>query len=323
MRVGAQERVLRDWFGQKRPIPKLKDTPKYPVITAVMVLATGVSIAWWAHADISLLFEDAQIRRGELWRLLTSIFPHANIWHLAFNLYWLWVFGTLIESVYGHAKTAAILLLFSVVSNSFEFALWRGGVGLSGAVYGLFGMLWMLSKRDDRFRDAVSKNMVFVFLLWFLYCIEITLKTLYPIGNIAHGAGLLIGMLVGALSGPALQKALKPTVAAVVICGLIAATVARPLINHTRYAGNEEENWGLDALKANNNQEAVRWLRDAVLYQPSKADYSFNLGVAYFRTGDKTRSDFFFQQAHESDPDKYQVDGKRVTKPESARGWIE
>ena len=112
--------------------PKWNEIPKYPVIAGIGALAVGVTIAWWAKVDISSLFESAEIRRGQLWRLVTSIFPHLDILHLAFNLYWLWALGTVVERVYGHAKTALLLLLFAVGSYSLDFAFAQGGVGLSG-----------------------------------------------------------------------------------------------------------------------------------------------------------------------------------------------
>jgi len=33
------------------------------------------------------------IWRGAYWALLTSAFVHVKFWHLAFNVYWLWVLG--------------------------------------------------------------------------------------------------------------------------------------------------------------------------------------------------------------------------------------
>ncbi len=51
-----------------RPAPKWTEFPRYPIITGTALLATGVTIAWWSKVDISPLFENALIRRGELWR---------------------------------------------------------------------------------------------------------------------------------------------------------------------------------------------------------------------------------------------------------------
>jgi hypothetical protein len=43
--------------------------------------------------------------------------------------YWLWILGTRIEEVYGHAKTAMLIALLAVGSRSLDFAFDRGGVG--------------------------------------------------------------------------------------------------------------------------------------------------------------------------------------------------
>jgi len=132
--------VAAEYRTTVRLAPKWTELPKYPVTAGTVLLAIGVTIAWWSKVDISPLFETAMIRRGEIWRLFTSAFPHTGILHLAFNVYWIWVFGTLAEEVYGHLKTAALLALFAFGSGSFEFALAAGGVGLSGVGYGLFGL---------------------------------------------------------------------------------------------------------------------------------------------------------------------------------------
>jgi membrane associated rhomboid family serine protease len=79
-----------------RPAPKLTEISHYPVVAGTALLAVGVTVAWWAKVDISPLFETAIMRRGELWRLVTSILPHGGILHLVFNVYGLWVFGTLV-----------------------------------------------------------------------------------------------------------------------------------------------------------------------------------------------------------------------------------
>src|ERR1700731_4846646 len=99
-----------------RRSPSFTELPRYPVTAGTAMLAIGITIAWWAKMDFSSLFESAMIRRGELWRLVTCIFPDLNIWHLAFNVYWLWVLGTLIEQVYGHLRTVALILLFAIGS---------------------------------------------------------------------------------------------------------------------------------------------------------------------------------------------------------------
>jgi membrane associated rhomboid family serine protease len=85
----SSERRALEWFKRKRPPPKWRELPRYPVIGSVMAMSVGVTIAWWSGLNIGYLLETPGISHGELWRLLTSSFPHVDILHLGFNLYWL------------------------------------------------------------------------------------------------------------------------------------------------------------------------------------------------------------------------------------------
>jgi membrane associated rhomboid family serine protease/tetratricopeptide (TPR) repeat protein len=269
-----------------RPPPSLKESARYPVVAGTALLAIGVTLAWWAKIDVSPLFESAMIRRGELWRLVTSIFPHAGILHLAFNIYWLWVFGTLVEEIFGHLKTAALILLFAVGSGAWEFALASGGVGLSGVGYGLFGLIWMLSRHDERFKDAIDARTVQLFVGWFFFCIVATVTNTMPVANIAHGTGAVLGILAGlAITLPDNHGPITAGLCAVLFLGLWGATLGRPRINLSGKAGYEEAKWGYDALIAKRNREAIRWFRDAVIYQPKMAEYWNDLGISYQQSG--------------------------------------
>src|SRR5215472_11131092 len=170
-------------------VPRWKEIPNYPVIFGVGLLAAGVTIAWWLGANISPLFENAEIRRGQLWRLVTSVLPHLDILHLAFNLYWLWVLGTTIERVYGHLRTALLILLFAIGSSSFDFAFAQGGVGLSGVGYGLFGLLYVLSQHDERFKESLDRRTVNLFIGWLFICTLATVTHVFKVANVAHAAG--------------------------------------------------------------------------------------------------------------------------------------
>src|SRR5689334_4818044 len=75
----CDDRIFRNFS------PIWTEIPKYPVIAGVATLAVGITIAWWAKVDISPLFDTAEIRRGQLWRLFTAIFPHLDILHLVFK----------------------------------------------------------------------------------------------------------------------------------------------------------------------------------------------------------------------------------------------
>jgi membrane associated rhomboid family serine protease len=285
--------------------PKWTDFPKYPVVAGMAVLAVAVTIAWWAKVDVSVLFETADIRRGQLWRLFTSIFIHLNIFHLLFNIWWIWIFGTRVEHVFGHLKTALIVLLLALGSGSLDFAFSHGGVGLSGIGYGFFGLLWVLSKKDQRFRDALEPRTVTLFVGWFFFCIFTTVTGIYPVANVAHGAGALLGALLGyAISIPDWRMVLLATMGLICLLGVLGSTLFRPYVNLSGSEGYQEAKWGYDDLLAQRDHEALRWLRDASRYQPKSPEIWFDLGIAYHRLGDLAAARNAYQKAHELAPSK-------------------
>jgi len=280
-----------------------REFSRYPVVAGTAALAIAVTCAWWLKLDISALFATAEIRRGQVWRLITTIFPHLGILHLLFNVYWLWVFGALIERVFGHAKTALLILFLALGSSAFDFALDQGGVGLSGVGYGMFGLLWVLSRHDERFHDAIDPRTVNLFVAWFLFCIFTTVTKISPVANVAHAAGAILGALIGlAITNPQRRLAIGAVTVAVVFFGLWGATLGRPVLNLSGKAGYDEGKWGYQDLLANRNQEAVRWLRDATKLQPGIAEDWFNLGLAYLRIGNKAAAKSAFERAHQLKP---------------------
>lgn len=144
------------------------------------------------------------INRGQVWRLVTPIFLHFDFLHILFNMYWLLVFGSMIEPRRGSLPYGLLILVVGALSNFaqyfFSFELnWTPEPtilfgGMSGVNYGLFGYLWMKSKYDPAAGMRISSQVVFVMVLWFFVCMT---GAAGPVANWAHGAGLLVGMAIG------------------------------------------------------------------------------------------------------------------------------
>jgi GlpG protein len=258
---------------------------RYPVVAVTAAAAIAASIAYWSERDVSFLFMDPHLSDGQLWRLATSVFPHVDVLHLVFNLYWLWVFGTAVETGFGHARTAGLVLLFAVGSGAAEYAILDGGIGLSGVVYGLFGLLWILTLYDERFRDAVDARVVNLLVFWFFLCIFTTVKKIMPVANIAHGAGAVLGVLVAAaiVARPSRQTAFVAVMVALCVASVAGATFLRPRVNLSAYGGYGEAELGHAALVEGRNQEAEKWLLRATRLDPEESSYWYNLGIAQHR----------------------------------------
>jgi membrane associated rhomboid family serine protease len=84
------------------------------------------------------------VSNGDWWRLVTTMFLHGSILHLAFNMLALYWLGTIIEQALG---TPRFLLVYTVSGLAGSAgALWFSSslavtVGASGAIFGLIGAL--------------------------------------------------------------------------------------------------------------------------------------------------------------------------------------
>jgi membrane associated rhomboid family serine protease len=253
--------------------PSLTQVPRYPVTTFVAGLALAVTGMWWSGQNIDGMLMNGRVwANWELWRALTCTLPHVNFFHLAFNLYWFWTFGTLVERVYGHLRCAGIYLLLAFGSSLAEFTFFSGGVGLSGVGYGLWGMLWVLEKRDARFADAVDHRTSQLFIFWFFLCIVLTIANVMPVANVAHG--------VGAVLGAVKWQSMAGLVVAVIL-GLAGSTVFWPWVNLTPYAEPVVEQAGLDALAHNDTSRAVKLLELSTRMRRAPARAWYNLGIVY------------------------------------------
>lgn len=165
----------------------------------------------------------------EPWRMLTSAFLHSQglILHIAFNMYALWIIGRALEPLVGHARYLALYLL-SAFGGSVGYLLFNslsdnsGVVGASGAVFGLFGALFVV----QRHRGGDIRG-----LLW-LIGINFALGFIAPgIAWQAHLGGLVTGGLAAALVVYVPRSAQRSLIQwagmAALLAVLVAATYAK------------------------------------------------------------------------------------------------
>lgn len=169
---------------------------QWPFHLCCIVVALIFTVPYLAGESIDFAMEDESIWHGELWRLVLCAFVHADVIHLIFNLYWIVEFGKPIEVRFGSARAALLFLLLCLGSGAPEFLIADGGIGLSGVVYGYFGFLFALRGRDP-IGNELDRRTVVLFIGWFLLCVWLSIAEVWAIGNIAHGAGALLGFLTG------------------------------------------------------------------------------------------------------------------------------
>jgi len=217
------------------PVPAVPSAapPLAPVTTALVAVNVAVFVAMTVRGvspisptSSNLLQWGADfgpaVTHGQWWRLLTSVFVHIGILHIAMNMYVLWGAGRLVERLFGPVPFAVLYVLTglagsltSVMTHPFTV-----GAGASGAIFGLFGGLFgYLIVR----RQAVHPRALQVLVPY---------ATTFVLGNLAiglsspqvdlaaHLGGLVAGIPIGALLATAPDAALVHRVSRSAMVGI-------------------------------------------------------------------------------------------------------
>ena len=143
------------------------------------------------------------VAAGEWWRLITGAFLHLGLLHIGFNMYALWLFGPIIEQMYGHVEYAVIYLLCAVGGNVLTILLAPDvpALGASGAIFGLFGLAFIVSRRRHLLLGPQARAMLSRVGTLLILNLIITF-TIPNISWTGHVGGLLVGAAIGLLLVP-------------------------------------------------------------------------------------------------------------------------
>jgi rhomboid protease GluP len=139
------------------------------------------------------------IAAGEYWRLITPMFLHADFAHLAANSFSLYIFGQVVERIFGTRKFIIIYLTAGIVGNIVSFAFTQApSLGASGAVLGIGGALIYIWRRHPYvFSGRKRQYLTLVFLVFFNVFYGFTTP---GIDNFAHIGGAVSGFLASGVT---------------------------------------------------------------------------------------------------------------------------
>ncbi|MFJ7997006.1 rhomboid family intramembrane serine protease [Streptomyces sp. NPDC096310] len=127
---------------------------------------------------------------GEWYRLITSMFLHEAVWHIAFNMLGLWWLGGPLEAALGRARYLALYLLSGLAGSALTYLIAAPNqlsLGASGAIFGLLGATAVLMRRLNYDMRPVlallALNLLFTF-------------TWSGIAWEAHVGGLVAGVVI-------------------------------------------------------------------------------------------------------------------------------
>jgi rhomboid protease GluP len=220
---------------------------------------------------------------GQWWRLLTCVFVHGSLLHIAFNMWCLWDLGRLAEAIYGH-WTFALVYLITGVASSLVSVAWNPSVlsvGASGAIFGIAGAL-IASFYLGEFslpRAAISGTLrsVVVFVGFNLFFGGVV----GGIDNAAHVGGLVMGLIMGALIAkvaPAHDNIVRRI--GVLLVGAVLVAGGILWLGHSRsYLIHGQR--GMSRLSVGDADDGIRELQKSVKQRPDFIPAHLALARAY------------------------------------------
>lgn len=183
---------------------------KYPIFTYILI-AINIVFFILSIINYSYMFNTfanyyKNIQDGEVWRLITCTFLHADIIHISFNMIALLAIGPLVEKYYGKSRYLLIYLGSGILGSLFSAVLGNYvSVGASGAIFGLFGALLYFGYKyratlDGFLRSSIIPVIVANLLMGFV---------VPGIDVIGHVGGLIGGLLFSYTVGVVNKEKLK------------------------------------------------------------------------------------------------------------------
>ncbi len=223
----AFPRRPREWFVALTGMPLDVGNPCkiIPFVTlSIIFVNVAVHVFLWHFSGDSetllqkFAFTPAMVADGKFYPLVTAMFLHANIFHLAGNLFFLYIFGDNLEERYG--VTAYLLLYFGcgVAAGALSCLFSTAStpelphIGASGAISGVLGAYLVSFPRTRilmgipfiRILPLVVRAPVWIFLgFWVLFNFmgwsEQEALDLHNVDYVAHLAGFVAGLAWGGL----------------------------------------------------------------------------------------------------------------------------
>lgn len=189
------EKKLAKIFSQKKPV----------VTYALIVLNIMVYLFMTLYdLDGTYFYALANnyefVQNGQIYRLLTSMFLHADIIHIGCNMYALYILGPQVERYYGKTKFLLIYLLSGILGSIFSCVFMSAdtiSMGASGAIFGLLGSITYFTYYYRATLQGLLRSQVLPVIL-----LNLAIGFMVPGIDISgHIGGLIGGILVSMAIG--------------------------------------------------------------------------------------------------------------------------
>ena len=193
--------------------PRMTPAVRWLIAINVAVFFLQLTLVGAENMQGALAFEFRDLTERP-WTIFTYMFVHASFWHLALNMWTLWIFGPRVEHAWSARGFAFYYVLCGLGGWLFHLFLTREGylLGASAAIYGVmlaYAMRWP----DDEVRFfplifiAMKVRWFVVFLAGFNLMMGIWAASGSGVAYFAHLGGFVVGWLyLRAASAPSIDR---------------------------------------------------------------------------------------------------------------------
>lgn len=159
----------------------------------ILVFLIGTFATYVAKVDVfsKIALHRNLVKSGEVYRLLTAVFAHESLIHLAMNMYALYITGSQVETYIGKKKYL-LVYLFSGITGCLLSSVVHSGwsLGASGAIFGLMGSLLYFGVHYRMYLESTLKNSIIPLIV-----ANLAMGFIIPnVDNAAHIGGLVGGL---------------------------------------------------------------------------------------------------------------------------------
>ena len=215
--------------------------------------------------------------RGEIWRLFFNVFHHAGPMHLLMNSVSLWFLADMLEPRMGRVRFLLFFLTAGYASVLAQSLIGDNPIGMSGAVFAVFGYLVAQRKYDYETAQRMSPMLVSMGFACLIIFVPLTAARLIHVANLAHFVGLGYGWIIAWLTcrtpRVAIWKARLGIVGIHAVIGVATVAAVFPLWNgryHAWLAGEEEDQRNLARWEKATSLApdlAIAWLTRAMIHE--------------------------------------------------------
>jgi hypothetical protein len=174
--------------------------PRKPQFTLAFILISIITFFFEPILPLEYLEFTPVYALERPWTFITSIFLHADLAHLFFNMIALFFFGTYLEARIRRRDFLTLFFIAGILGNfAYLFTDTRStipAVGASGAIYGIMGALAIIYPLLMVWVSYVPMPMIIAVIFWAILNF-LGLFTPSNIGYQAHLAGIFIGIFYG------------------------------------------------------------------------------------------------------------------------------